>query len=56
MSSSRSIILVRVESVTTSGAVRLFARYEGRGHIRPWRGTLQTDVRDGSLCEGASLL
>jgi len=39
-------------TATTSGAVRLATRYDGRGHIRPWRGALQIDVRDGSLREG----
>ncbi|MFQ6052786.1 MAG: DUF3604 domain-containing protein, partial [Candidatus Bathyarchaeia archaeon] len=39
-------------TVTTTGDVRLMARYDGRGYIRPWRGALQIDVRDGSLREG----
>jgi len=39
-------------TVATTGDVRLVARYDDRGHIRPWRGALQIDVRDGSLREG----
>ncbi len=39
-------------TVTTTGEVRLVAKYDDRGHIRPWRGALQIDVRDGSLKEG----
>jgi hypothetical protein len=39
-------------TVITSGSVRLVTRYDSRGHIRPWRGALQIDVRDGSLKEG----
>lgn len=39
-------------TVTTTRSVRLVARYDRRGHIRPWRGVLQVDVRDGSLGEG----
>ncbi|MCW3978404.1 MAG: DUF3604 domain-containing protein, partial [Candidatus Bathyarchaeota archaeon] len=36
-------------TVTTTGAVRLVTKYDRREHIRPWRGALQIDVRDGSL-------
>lgn len=39
-------------TVMTTGRVRLVAKYDGRGHIRPWRGALQVDVHDGSLEEG----
>ena len=38
-------------TVATTGAVRLVTEYDRRGHIRPWRGALQVDVRDGSLYE-----
>jgi len=39
-------------TVSTTGDVGLRTRYDDRGHIRPWRGALQIDVRDGSLKEG----
>jgi len=39
-------------TVTTTGDVRLIARYNGGGLIRPWRETLQIVVHDGSLKEG----
>ena len=39
-------------TVATTGDVRLVAGYDERGHIRPWRGALQIDIRDGSLGEG----
>lgn len=42
-------------TVATTGDVRLIARYDDRGHIRPWRGALQIDVRDGSLREGDTI-
>jgi hypothetical protein len=42
-------------TVTTTGRVRLAAKYDGRGHIRPWRGALQVDVHDGSLEEGDTI-
>ena len=41
--------------VTTTGKVRLEKRWDRRGHIRPWRGALQVDVRDGSLYEGDTI-
>jgi len=43
-------------TVTTTGDVRLATRYDDRGHIRPWRGALQIDVRDGSLKEGDTVV
>ena len=43
-------------TVTTSGAVRLNYKWDPRGHIRPWRGALQVDVHDGSLCEGDTIV
>jgi hypothetical protein len=42
-------------TVTTKGKVRLSAKYDGRGHIRPWRGALQVDMHDGSLGEGDTI-
>jgi len=39
-------------TVETTGAVRLTTKYDGRGHIRPWRGAIQVDAHDGSLAEG----
>ena len=43
-------------TVTTTGDVQLIIRYDERGHIRPWRGALQIDVRDGSLQEGDKIV
>ncbi len=42
-------------SVKTSGDVRLEYMYSRRGHIRPFRGALQVDVRDGSLYPGDTI-
>ena len=39
-------------TVTTDRDVRLECFFSSRGHIRPFRGALQVDVRDGSLYEG----
>ena len=39
-------------TVTTSGDVRLEWMYSRRRHIRPFRGAVQVDVRDGSLYPG----
>jgi hypothetical protein len=43
-------------TVSTSGNVRLNYKWDRRGHIRPWRGALQVDVHDGSLCEGDTVV
>lgn len=39
-------------NVSCESDVRLEYTYSDRGHIRPFRGALQIDVRDGSLAEG----
>jgi hypothetical protein len=39
-------------TVKTDAKVRLEVKYDRRGHIRPWKGAVQIDVRDGSLAEG----
>lgn len=38
--------------VNTTGGVRLVAKYDEKGHIRPWKRALQIDIYDGSLKEG----
>jgi hypothetical protein len=42
-------------TVTTTGDVRLECMYSRRGHIRPFRGAVQVDVRDGSLYKGDTI-
>lgn len=43
-------------TVTTTGEAKLRVRYEGRYHIRPWRGSLVIDVYDGFLKEGDEIV
>jgi hypothetical protein len=42
-------------TVSTSREVRLEYSYSRRGHIRPFRGAIQIDVRDGSLYPGDTI-
>ena len=42
-------------SVSASRDVRLEYSYSRRGHIRPFRGAIQVDVRDGSLYQGDTI-
>ncbi len=42
-------------TVSASRDVRLEYKYSSRGHIRPFRGALQVDVRDGSLYPGNTI-
>ncbi|MFC1803172.1 DUF3604 domain-containing protein [Thermoproteota archaeon] len=42
-------------TVISDRDVRLEYKYSGRGHIRPFRGAIQVDVRDGSLYESDTI-
>jgi hypothetical protein len=42
-------------TIVSDRDVRLEYNYKSRGHIRPFRGAVQVDVRDGSLYEGDTI-
>lgn len=42
--------------ISSTGKVRLEYFFNKRGHIRPFRGALQIDVRDGSLGSGEQII
>lgn len=42
-------------TASTSGQVRLSAHYDPRAFVRPWRGAVVLDVRDGALAPGDTL-